>query len=982
MAVVSGFGIDIAVIMSNVQKVEYIKIQFKEIYMVKKTLMFFVSLLFLASVCFGQIGTTGAINGTVSDPDGVALPGITVILKSPALVLPQLTTVTNASGVYRFLGLAPGTYEVSFMLEGMNTLVRKGIIVSAAQNTTLNVGMTLKSLEESIVVSGKAPTIDRQRTSGVASLDLEFLKAIPMANREFIDYFNLTPGVTSDTAHGSGEVDNAYLLDGVNMGDPATGMDYVGFGADIMEEIAVQTGGISAEYGSVRGAVVNVITKSGGNKVSGSAFFYYNHESLQSDNTKGTDLEDPDDTTKTGQKFKMEPGFTIGGPIIKDKLWFFGNLSMTTEETYEPGYPADPGKDDIPPDTKRYFPYVKFTFQPNPSNKFIFSYNYSTRIMNHRFAAWWNYEEVTATNKSPTHMYNLHWTKTFGSSFYANLKLAMIDYFMAIHAKQPGSEIWDISTNLNYGSTWRNEDNNKRDRYQVVVDATTFIDEFAGSHELKFGGELQVAKENWEVKTYDEPGLSPGMTWGYIGLIPDGPYSYGYNFNGGFNRIGEMWNASLFINDTWSITKNLTLNLGIRYDNSRIKWPTQSLDKNAVWNPQGGTIDQSLPEARTPQKWGDFTTRLGFIYDIFSDGTTLFKGSFSRYLQPNQTGYTNLAHPAGWFMWVTIIETATLNPVDWFTPIVIWAPGAQTGVGYGDYDMRAPYTDELTLGIEREMWEDWSLGVRYIKKWDKRNLQTVDASRVDIDTLMDTGELVWIDYEPKSTTDPFDGSTVTFYNDLNPGRTAEVYIVNPPGAERKYDGVELTLNKRYSHGWSINLSYVYSKSQGLIDTNRGSQSLGSGGLFVNPNAHINMYGDFWLSRPHMLKVTGLVKGPWGINFSGYFRMMSGRRWERNVRDTYIADGAFLNQTTPVTIYAEKRGSRHFPTITLLDLRVEKEFKIGNVRLAAFADLFNVFNVRMGTSNATNISGGPTEFGKFDEIVDPRVVRLGVKIEFN
>jgi hypothetical protein len=252
----------------------------------------------LVSVGFAQIGQTGTINGTVTDPDGVTLPGITVILKGPALVLPQMTTVTNANGVYRFMGLNPGTYELTFMLEGMNTLVRKGIVVRVGKISTVDVGMTLKSLEESIVVSGKAPTVDRQRTTGVASLDIEILKMVPTRNRDAMDYFNLTPGVTGDTAHGSGVMDNSYNLDGVNMGDPATGTDYVSFGMDIMEEIAVQTGGISAEFGSVKGAVMNVVTKSGGNKFSGSASFYYDHESLQSENTEGTDLYDPDNPEK------------------------------------------------------------------------------------------------------------------------------------------------------------------------------------------------------------------------------------------------------------------------------------------------------------------------------------------------------------------------------------------------------------------------------------------------------------------------------------------------------------------------------------------------------------------------------------------------------------------------------------------------------------------------------------------------------------
>ncbi len=945
--------------------------------MVKKTLMFFVSLLLLVSVCFGQTTATGVLKGTVTDPDGAALPGITVILKSPAIVLPQLTTVTNASGQYRFLGLSPGAYEITFMLEGMNTIIRKGIVVSVGKTSTVDVGMTLKSVEESIVVSGKAPTVDRQSTTGVASLDLEFLKSIPVATRSYAAYFALTPGVTGDTAHGSGEMDNAYLLDGVNMGDPTTGVRYVSFGADIMEEISVQTGGISAEYGSVKGAVVNVVTRSGGNKFSGSASFYYNHESLQADNTKGTDLYDPENPTKTGQKFKMEPVIWLGGPLVKDKLWFFGNLSMTSEETYAPGYPYDEEKE-IPADMKQYFPYIKLTFQPNTANKFILSYNFSDLKRNHRFADWNRNVESTVKQTSPTHVFNAHWTRTFGSNFFTNLKFALIDFKMLLHAKQPGTEFWNIDTGLNSGSYWRNEDNNLRDRYQANLDATTFIDNLAGSHELKFGGELQMAKTQWQVITNDAPGLDGGF--GYITTYLDNWYWLGYNFNGGFNRKEEMLNYSFFINDTWSITKNLTLNLGVRYDYQSIIWPVQSLDRVNIWNPRGAPLDMSMPNKSTPMKWNDITPRLGLIYDIFSDGTTLFKASYSRYVQPNQVGWINLAHPAGWFMWLTLIDPNTLQPFDWFTPIVVWAPGVSVNIGYKDHDLTAPYGDEITVGLERELWEDWSLGVRYIKKWEKNNIENVDAAHLNIDTLFDTGELEWIDYAPVYLTDPYDGSTVMFYNDMNYGRAPEQYIVNPPGADREYDGVELTLDKRYSRGWAVNLSYVYANSRGLIDTDRGSQSLGTSGFYENPNYHINRNGRFWLERRHQLKVTGLVKGPWGINLSGYFRWMSGNRRQREISSHYIAS-APLNQTSQ-TIYATQRGAIGLPAQVLLDLRVEKAFKFGNVTLSVFADIFNVFNASTTIQYITNNSSHPRlNWLETSDIVDPRVLRLGAKVEF-
>jgi outer membrane receptor protein involved in Fe transport len=940
--------------------------------MIKKVLVVLMATIFLVSAGYAQSSQTGALRGTVTDPDGVTLPGITVILKSPQMVIDQMTTVSNANGVYRFMGLAPGSYELTFMLEGMNTLVRKGIVVNVGKTSTVDVGMTLKSLEESIIVSGKAPTIDRQKTAGVASLNVELLKMVPSQNRSVMDYFNLTPGVTADTAHGSGEMDNSYNLDGVNMGDPATGTDYVSFGMDIMEEVAVQTGGLSAEYGSVKGAVLNVVTKSGGNKFSGSAFFYYDHESLQSANTEGTDLYDPDSNTKTGRKFQMEPGFTIGGPIIKDKLWFFGNVSMISAETYEPGYPHDKAED-IPADQKQYFPYFKFTLQPSQSDKFILSYNYSTRERNHRGASQFYNEDTTRIQESPTHVFNAHWTKTFGSNLYANLKLAYVKYNMNIDAKSFGTQYSDWLSSLNTGTYWRNLDDYKRDRYQLVTDATTFIDDLAGSHELKIGAEVQMAKTAWIMNNTPSDPTGMGLVYMYPEYTGGNGIYYGYHFES-FDRKDDMLNYSFYLNDTWSVSNNLTVNLGIRYDYSSIIFPAQNQDEAPVYNPfLDSYIDRRINEKMTPMSWNNLSPRLGLIYDIFSDGTTLFKASWAHYVQPNQVGWVNLAHPNGWHYWRELY-LGNDSPVAYLSGT---SPSG-TQVGYGNHDLIAPTSNELTVGIEREMWEDWSLGVRYIKKWEKDLIHVVDASALDIDALLDNGELVWTGWEAMTAVDPYNGQTVTFYNELDTSKAPQDHIVNPPGAEREYDGLEVTLNKRYSHGWSVNASYVYANSRGLISTSRGGQSLGTSGLFDDPNAHINSEGRFPAERRHQFKVTGLVKGPLGINIGGYFRMMSGRRWTRSVSSNFL--GVTLNQPA-VTTNADARGSSGYPTMTMLDLKVEKAFKFGNVQVKFFADVFNVFNSNFVTEEYLNSSNPSKDLGLDEDIVDPRVVRVGARIEF-
>ncbi len=315
-------------------------------------------------------------------------------------------------------------------------------------------------------------------------------------------------------------------------------------------------------------------------------------------------------------------------------------------------------------------------------------------------------------------------------------------------------------------------------------------------------------------------------------------------------------------------------------------------------------------------------------------------------------------------------------------PESVWSVPAATFIGYKDYKLKAPYTDELTVGVERELFTDWSASARFIRKWDRNLIHAVDAAQLDIDKLMSTGELDWSkNWITKTTVDPFDGKTVTFYSKINTG-ASETHIVNPPGAERDFQGLELTLNKRFSHGWQLNTSYVYGEGTGLISQGRGSASLGTSSLFGDPNAHTYAYGTLDLDSRHQVKIQGLIAGPLGINLSGYFRYLSGLPYTRTINSRYL--GITVTQSrSGSTIYAEERGSRRLPDTVRLDLRLEKAFKISNVSLAVFADCFNVFNQGVATSVWTNSSYQVLyDFERMMTINDPRMFQLGARIEFN
>lgn len=941
--------------------------------LMKKLISILFATLFLIGLSFAQITQTGTLNGRVTDNEGNSLPGVSVTIKSPALILPQMTAVTSEAGIFRFPALPPGIYTVTFELQGFKTLVREGIRVSVGVTTTLDVTLELSPIQESIVVTGQSPTVDRQRTTLVRNLTTEFLQSIP-ATRTLGTFFNMVPGVTGDTAHGSSVRDNVYALDGVNITDPVTGTQAGSFSVDIMEELSVQTAGLPPEYGSVRGAMINVVTKSGGNKFSGSFSTYYRDDEIkalklkmQADNTKGTIFEGQ----KGGFDYEVEPGITLGGPIIKDKIWFFTNLSLFKIQEYVRGYPYDKQPTNTPIDRMDYYPYIKFTYQVNPNNRLILSYNFYDLRRNHRGASAYQTEDTTWKQTTPIHTGNFQWTKLFGPNFFTNFKVAFLDYELNLMAKNADPRYYDQLTSRYWGS-YGYDDIYTRNRMQALADATWFKEGFFGRHEFKVGidGEFSWDSRRWRSNYDPKTGLGPFF---YMkGTTPD--YVIYYD---SFKREDQKLVIGGFIQDTWNPVDRLTINFGFRFDHQEGIIPKQGENRNPI-TILGVVCDPRVTETFKPLIWNTFSPRIGINYDITGDGKTVFKASYGRYY---------IANILQWFVTVNpnsfITYRYRLNPD--FTPKgSLYLPSSTANDRMGS-NVKSPYLDEVTVGVEREIIRDLSLGVRYIKKWDRRLMESVDITALDFDRLMRGDDIfsVWTNYEPVTVVDPFDGKTVTFWRMKNTAVLARNVYTNPPGLYRDYDGVEVTLNKRFSNRWMMMASYVYAHSRGTVGTDFNDSWTGTS-YYNNPNAHINWEGDLGLERKHQIKIQGLWQGPWGINISGYYRYLDGTRWARVIRSIDL--GLSLPQGT-VSIWAEPRGSRKLPPLEIFDLRVEKTFNLKGTKLGLFADVFNVLNANTATdvwtesSRSTTVAGKKVYFGQTTSIMDPRIARIGIRFQF-
>ena len=331
--------------------------------------------------------TTGAIRGVVTDDSGGVLPGVTVTLKGAATAGTP-TTTTNETGVYRFPNLAPGAYQITVELTGFNTSTQTGIQVALGGTTEVGVQLKLSNQQETVTVVAQSPVVDATTTQVATNYSREWVANAPVRRFTFFDLINAAPGVSASTStssrsqsFGSATNENVYLIDGTDFTAPLTGAAWPWPNTDAIEEIQVLSLGAPADYGNLGGAVFNVVTRQGGNTFHGDANFYFQNQSLTGRNT--TDAQDSG-LPYHRDEFK-DTTVQLGGPVMKDKLWFFGSYQYQKDADSQPGtdpavsgavvgqtlllegeLPAEPAKPLSGSDARRLLPHPGTRHAPTP----------------------------------------------------------------------------------------------------------------------------------------------------------------------------------------------------------------------------------------------------------------------------------------------------------------------------------------------------------------------------------------------------------------------------------------------------------------------------------------------------------------------------------------------------------------------------------------------------------------------------------------
>jgi len=968
---------------------------------------------------------TGSIYGRVIDKEGNPLPGATVTISGPAMMGTN-SYVTSEAGVFRFPSLLPGEYELKVEMPGFKTLIRKGIIVSVGRTTEVELEMEIAKVEEEVTVVAASPVVDVQSTKISINYGTQFLTSIPM-NRDLYDIQNSIPGAIADGADyrrtssilGGTVRSQLYALDGVPMNDPATWYSMVNINVDVYEEIEFQVASLPAEVGQADSTYINIVTKSGGNKFSGGGVVYYTNDSfaqdlLSKEQIKALNVNPPEKYTDS-RDFSLN----LGGPVIKDRIWFFINGRRLTWDQAYPGTPETRmwklGFTDSPHYDLRHeewLGFAKLTFQITKNLRYMgmLHYNhiyepvYSNSVgVNYSFESTqiWDHENTYTT----THQFN--WV--LNQNTFLDIRGSYVWRYFPLRNRNEGQYTFYDNVEKVYWGTSDYNDIYHRIKIPITGSITHFRDDFLGaSHEIKAGAEFEQTyyHRDW---FRANPYYSYWADW-----KTKNPYYYSTSGRRGRLRIRNcppeegMWDVqdntrrfSAYIQDSL-VAGRLAINLGLRFDYSyqyepeqkrpqlRYKYGPYELnpaitDPNALlealraqWyaDPYLSTLGPfPFDELTTPwKKVVEFKTlspRLGFVYDLFGDGKTAFKISFSRYYEPVWSAKYNAAQIFGAgsinYYWYDDNKNMLMDlpPTDRY--VLTSIPNQDPNYNYYVKDLKCPYMNEFVTALEREVYKDFKLGLQFLWRENKNIVEDIDLNNGYDANAKDDKGLIWL---PFTFTDPgwdgkwgtSDDQQMTVYG-LRADRPVPTWKgTNPPEAKRRYWAVILTFDKRMSNRWQLNGSVLYSSFKGNAAPTYGATE-GESSMFDDPNTLINAYGSTDFDRPLQIRIMGTYILPHDFIISAYLQYRSGSPWNRTIARVYFpADFAAKVQQSYVSVNAEPPGTRRGAPYTNLDMRVEKSFKIGDLgKIGVYLDIFNVAG-RSGIS----VNQNPDPYLRFDK----------------
>lgn len=878
---------------------------------------------------------TGTILGRVADQQGGVLPGVTVTLTGKT---GAQTQVTDARGEFRFVGLDVGTYSLKAELQGFRAREEPVLDLGIGKTIDLRLDLQVAGLSESIQVTASSINVDTSTTATDTTLSQDLLFSMPISRTNAaVNILNNAPGINSGAAYGGGaNVGSSLMLDGVDTRDPEGGSAWTFFNYNIMEEVQVGGLGAAPEYGGFTGAVVNVITKSGGNKFSTLSELRFTNKSLSGDNISSA-VKTANPSLGTAAIVKKLTDYTVqlGGPLKRDKVFFFGSVQRYSVQD-------DPtGPRTLHTEVSPRF-NGKLTFLPTPSDNITASLQYDSYNQTGRVGlppASAATQQQTLDQDSPELIWNLQYRKVFGSSTFLEAKytgygfayydLNPIDKTPA-HYDENGAWSGGAGYNAQYDRT----------RNQVNVALSKYAD-LKGSHNFKFGAEIERSKIR------NRFAYSGNIEYYDYGGLPYLAYSYAYDLQGMIKR------NSFYAQDQWRIGR-ATLNYGVRADQIHGDDSTKSTEVYSTTS---------------------VGPRLGVAIDVLGTGKSVLRGYYGRmYEGANFSPFERAVSGIG--------DTVTYDVGPGYKTLTETDRVSGASKYKVDPNTKQVGLDELNGAWEQQLRPDTKITVTGVYR---NNINFVNSV------------LPAARWSPVVRTNPLTNQPITVYRWANRNVGEQYLISNYDGTKylapdgsvvgtanpyRKYYGMILVLQKAMTHRWSGQFSYVWSRTKGTVDNNGTENQQGT--QFQTPNrAQINVDGFATNDRTHELKTYLSYQIPViEVSLNGYHRFLSGTRYNPVQR----LSGSVINYSSSVDINLEPLGSRRNDNLSLVDLRVEKLFNAGINRFGVYLDVQNLFNAGTITGRQTRypsrtISGHSVAFGDPTAITPARQGTVGLRWSF-
>ncbi|HEX8027969.1 MAG TPA: carboxypeptidase regulatory-like domain-containing protein, partial [Vicinamibacterales bacterium] len=667
-----------------------------------------------------MVSTTAAsaqssgIAGVVRDSSGAVLPGVTVEASSPALIERSRTAITDSQGRYNIVDLRPGVYTVNFTLPGFSTIRREEIQLPAAFTATVNAELKVGTLEETVTVSGASPLVDTSNVIKRQVVSAEVIESMP-TSKNWSTIGVMTVGVFSNQndvggsagehqnqlkAHGGSFNDRLVQLDGLMIANMACNYACTGVSTNdaSTQELSYEFGAISAETGG-GGVRVNIIPREGGNQFSGLAFANFANSSLQGNNVDD-ELRAQNVLTADSIEKIYDTSFAFGGPIAQNKLWFWtahrywGYEQIRTNTFYEKNpndfiFDPDPSRPGTETQTNGSLD-LRLTWQMSPKNKISGYYNYAPRKTEH-----WTL--VSTIQPDASNLQNLpvnHFeTVTFRSTISSRLLFeAAAGNMTEIWTREP---VEDSTTSTGYPVTEQTTGINFRAysatfsrNYTSLRSYRSSLSYVTGSHAFKFGMTLQEGPAITDVYTSHDTALTVRNGVPFQVTVRTTPYTA---------RERLVADLGVYAQDTWTVDR-LTANLGVRWDYLNNKVEEQSA--------AGGTWigPRSFPAMSNVPNFKDIAPRLGVAYDLFGNGKTAIKGTFSRYILPSTVGTARLLNPFN-----TSVNSATRPWTDANNDGIpqVSELGALSNNAFGQVNVATRYDPDTIQGFgkRRNNWE-------------------------------------------------------------------------------------------------------------------------------------------------------------------------------------------------------------------------------------------------------------------------------------